>query len=336
LDTGKDGVLCAIGNTPLVPLRKVFAGRGCRVYGKLECLNPGGSTKDRPAFNILHRAIQSGRITSRTVVIESSSGNMGVGLAQACSYLGLKLICVVDLKTTAQNIRLLRAYGAEVDIVRQPDPASGDFLPARLQRVQDLLREEPNSFWPDQYSNLDNPAAHWLTLQEIIEALPEPVDYLFCATSTCGTLRGCADYIRRHGLPTKLIAVDAEGSVLFGGERRKRLIPGHGAAIVPRLFRPGLAHGCIHVSDVDCVVGCRRLALQEAILAGGSSGAVIMAIEQALEWLPHDALCVAILVDRGERYLDTVFSDSWVCRHLGDISHLWTDHSEAKVCMATR
>jgi len=325
-----DDILCAIGNTPLVRLRRIFADNHFQLYGKLESLNPGGSIKDRPAINILRHGMETGAIRPGTVVIESSSGNMGIGLAQACSYYGLKFICVVDPKTTATNIRLLQAYGAEVDLVSEPDPMTGEFLQARIDRVQYLLSVLDNSFWPNQYANLYNPISHHQTMREIATALDGKVDYLFCAASTCGTLRGCVEYVRDHNLKTKVIAVDAKGSVIFGGPKAKRLIPGHGAAVRPRLFQDGLADACVHVSDQDCVVGCRRLAKYETILAGGSSGAVIMAIDAISQDIPPDVVCVAIFPDRGDRYLDTIYSDSWVAEHFGDISRYWEDRVDSR------
>ena len=158
------------------------------------------------------------------------------------------------------------------------------------------------------------------------------MDYVFCATSTCGTIRGCAEYLRRHGLKTKVIAVDAVGSVIFDSHPAKRLIPGHGASIMPQLFQPDLASEYVQVTDLDCVVGCRRLVRREAILAGGSSGGLLMAVAQFKYKIPDDATCVIILPDRGERYLDTVYSDEWVTEHFGDISHLWQDSVEEREC----
>jgi len=318
-----EGILTAIGNTPLVRLTRVITDVRFHLFAKLEALNPGGSTKDRPAFSILRHAMETGEIDQDTVVIESSSGNMAIGLAQVCSYYGLHLICVVDPKTTLQNTRLIEAYGAEVDLVREPDPTTGEFLQARINRVQELLRSIENSFWPNQYSNPYNSMAHRKTMQEIATALNGEVDYLFCATSTCGTLRGCREYIREEGLNTKVFAVDAMGSVIFGGCKAKRLIPGHGAAIVPKLFQPDLVDSCIHVTDLDCIVGCRRLAQREAILAGGSSGAILMAVEKVKYDIAKGANCVIILADRGERYLDTIYSDAWVMENFGDVSYLW-------------
>lgn len=327
-----ESILSLIGNTPLVSLVRVIPDLHFQLYAKLEAFNPGGSMKDRPAALIVKEGLETGTIRQGTVIIESSSGNMGIGLAQVCSYYGLRFICVVDAKTTLQNIRILKAYGAEVDMVDVPDEVTGEFLQARIKRVQKLQDSIANSYWPNQYANECNPLAHHKTMQEIVSALGD-IDYLFCATSTCGTLRGCAEYIRRHNLKTKIIAVDAMGSVLFGGKNGKRLIPGHGAAIIPPLFQADLAHSHIHMSDLECVVGCRRLANREAILSGGSSGAVLMAVERLKASIPADAACVLILGDRGERYLDTIFSNIWVTEHFGDVSHLWTVPVESQVCM---
>jgi len=312
-----DGVLLAVGGTPLVRLRRLFPDTPARLHAKLEGANPGGSAKDRPALHVLRCAIAEGRLRPGMVVVESSSGNFGVGLAQACGYLGYPLICVIDARTTPQNAAILRAYGARIETVTDPDPATGEFLPARLRRVRELVEALPGAFWPNQYENLDNAAAHHVTMREIVQSLGGRCDYLFCATSTCGTLRGCAEYCRANGLATRIVAVDAKGSAIFGGPTERRLVPGHGAAVRPGLFQADLADEVVLVSDLDCVMGCRRLARRESILAGGSSGGVVAAVERLLPALPAGADCVAILPDRGERYLDTIYSDEWVCEHLG-------------------
>jgi cysteine synthase A len=331
----KDGILSALGNTPLISLKRIFKDIDFNLYGKLELMNPGGSIKDRPAMNIIKHAKEAGAITPASVVIESSSGNMGIGLSVACSYYCLRFICVVDPKTTKTNLRLLKAYGAEVDCVEKPDPTTGEYLQARINRVKELLHTIPNSFWPNQYANEHNSEAHHGTMREIAEALDNKVDYLLCATSTCGTLRGCAEYIRDHNLSTKIYAVDAVGSVIFGGQKMKRLLPGHGAAVVPPLFNDGLAHGYIHVTDLDCVVGCHRLATQESMLVGASSGGIISAVEQLLPEIPAGANCVVLFADRGERYLDTVFSEHWVKEHFGEVANLWIKYVEADRCAMT-
>jgi len=318
-----EGILSTIGNTPLVGLTKVFKDNRFLLFAKMEGFNPGGSAKDRPALNILKEAMATGEIKPGTVVIESSSGNLGIGMAQVCGYLGLRLICVVDPKTTQQNIRILKAYGAEIEMVSEPDPRTGEYFQARIDRVQALLGSVEDSFWPNQYANPANAGAHYkATMREIDDALGGEIDYLFCPTSTCGTIRGCADYVQDYKLRTRIFAVDAVGSVIFGGQPRKRLIPGHGATRRPELYRPDMADECIQVTDLECVVGCRRLMRSEAILVGGSSGGVLMAVERVKHRIPQGAVCVAIFPDRGERYLDTIYSDVWVEEHFGNVSSL--------------
>ncbi|HEX7331327.1 MAG TPA: 2,3-diaminopropionate biosynthesis protein SbnA [Pyrinomonadaceae bacterium] len=323
------GILSAIGQTPLVSLEKVFKDIRFNLFAKLEGFNPGGSTKDRPAINIIRQGLRDGEITEQTTIIESSSGNMGIGLAQACSYLGLRFICVVDPKTTRQNIRLLETYGAEVNMVLTEELNGRDYLQARIDRVRELRHSIKNSFWPNQYASEGNSGAHHQTMDEIAAKLDGRVDYLFCATSTCGTIRGCVEYIRRHHLPTEVYAVDAVGSVIFGSRKAPRLIPGHGAAVTPRLFQDDLADKVIHVTDLECVIGCRRLVGTEGILAGGSSGAVLMAVEQVRSELRAGSNCVLIFPDRGERYLDTIYSNEWVTEHFGDVADLWEHPDEA-------
>ena len=264
----KRNILETIGNTPLIHLGKVLQEAGFHLFGKLEALNPGGSIKDRAALAILEDALRSGAVGPRTVIVESSSGNMGIGLAQACRYHGLRFICVVDSNTTSQNTRILRAYGAEIDVVTEPDPETGELLQARLARARDLVAQLGDAFWPNQYANERNPEAHYrTTMHEISRALQGKVDYLFVATSTCGTVRGCAEYARDHGLGTRIIAVDAVGSLIFSTEKRPRRIPGLGAGMRPPLCDLSLIDEVVHVTDWDCVESCRQL--HDARRAGG-------------------------------------------------------------------
>lgn len=331
-DVSIRGILETVGNTPLVELNRFFERRGPRVFAKLERFNPGGSVKDRTALAMIHAKLVSGELVpGRSVVVESSSGNLAVGLAQVCRYFGLRFVCVVDAKTTEQNLALLHAFGAEVEVVTERDPLSGEYLPMRLARVRALVDTIPGAVWPNQYANPINPQAHERTMREIDQALLGRVDYLIAAVSTTGTLRGCATYIRRAGLPTRVVAVDALGSAIFGGPSARRLLPGHGASVVPPLFDPTLVDEVEHVSDLECVVACRRLAQREAILAGGSSGAVLAAAERVVARVPEDSTCVVLFPDGGDRYLDTIFSDRWVARHFGEISHLWKESPLAGV-----
>lgn len=317
------GVLATIGATPLVRLDRLLPGSAFRTFAKLEAANPGGSIKDRSAYAMLADAIDTGLVISgRSVVVESSSGNLGIGLAQACRYFDLQFICVVDPRTNAQNIAIMRAYGAEVQTVTERDPATGEYLPVRKRRVRELAASLPYAYCPDQYANPRNAWAHRTTMREIVEALDGRFDYLFCAISSCGTLRGCAEYAREMGVPVQIVAVDAEASAITRPATGRRLIPGHGAPVRPALYRPGLADRVVHVSDQECLVGCRRLVGREAILAGGSSGAAVSALFRLQDTIPAGANCVLILPDSGERYLDTIYNDAWVAAHFGDVAEL--------------
>ena len=325
------GILGAIGGTPLVKLEKLFGHDKFNCYAKLEGLNPAGSSKDRASVAIIERALQTGEIDAGTLVIEASSGNTGIGLAQVCAYHGLRFRCLVDPKVTRQNIEILAAYGAEVELIEDADPVSGELLPAKLARIDEILNEVDNSFWVNQYASDENSGAHYRsTIKEILRDLDGDMpDYLFIATATCGTIRGCLDFLTDHGYPTKVIAVDAHGSQIFSSKRQDRLVPGLGSAICPKLTPSKGVHKVHYVNDSDCVVGCRRLAKTEAILAGGSSGAVISAVEQMQHEIPDGSTVVVLLPDRGERYLDTIYSDLWVQQNIGDISHQWTKIKQA-------
>jgi cysteine synthase A len=313
-----DSVVDAIGGTPLIRLGRVLPDLPFTLLGKMEAFNPGGSAKDRPAARMLQSAMARGEIGPRTTVVESSSGNMAIGLAQACASLGLRLICVIDPKATPQHRKLLAAYGAIIDVV---SPANDDYLAARIARVEEIVASGGDVFWPNQYANAENARSHRQTAREIFD--DTRADFLFCATSTCGTLRGCSDFLAERDLDTQLVAVDALGSVIFGDTRRPRLIPGHGASLRPPLVEGADISRVVHVSDLDCVVGCRRLVTREGLLVGGSAGGVISAVERLKAGIPPGSICVAILADSGERYVDTIYSDAWVAQHFGDVAHLW-------------
>jgi cysteine synthase A len=325
------GVLTAVGSTPLVELKRVAPACGARVFAKLEQFNPGGSIKDRSALSMLRGKIESGVLTpGLSVVVESSSGNLAVGMAQICRYFGLRFVCVVDGKINKHTLAILRAYHAEIDMVTEPDARTGEYLPSRLARVRDLVAAIPHAYWPNQYANPLNPKAHEQTMHEIANAMNGQVDYLFCSVGSFGTLRGCAQYIAEAGLTTKVVGVDAIGSVIFDGQQPgPRVIPGHGAAVRPALYRAGAADHVVHVSDMDCVVACRRLVATEAILAGGSSGAVVAAFAKFAPRVPTGARCVLIFPDTGDRYLDTIYSDSWVTERLGVLPDLGTQPRES-------
>lgn len=318
----RDGVLDAIGHTPLVRLRRIIPGSSLEIYAKLEASNPGASAKDRPAARIIGDAVSRGDIGEKTTVVESTSGNLGVGLAQACGFLGIRVICVVDERTSLWNRRRMEALGAEVRVVTEPDAETGELLPARIALVREIVAEHADVYWPSQYSNPDNPASHRDgTMREIDLALEGEVDWLFVATSTTGTLRGCWDFIRSEGRHTKVVAVDALGSALFGGVRAPRRLPGLGAGIEPDLSRAARFDDLVRVTDLDCVVGCRRLAKREAILTGASSGGVTAALGLRQAEIPAGSSCVLIFPDGASSYLPTVYDDTWVAEALGCEPH---------------
>ena len=310
-------VLDAIGDTPLIELTGFLECAASRLYLKLEAANPGGSAKDRPALAMVERAIHAGQITRDTVLVESTSGNTGIGLAQACRYFGLRCILVIDERARPDNVAIMRALGAEVDVIDTPADPSIDLLTARLARVAELTANNADAYWPDQYSNLANPRSHARgTMAEIDVALRGDVDVVFVAVSSTGTFGGCLDHIHARGLPTRVVAVDALGSVLFGGTRAPRLIPGLGAGRLPTLARGRRVDRLVRVTDLDCVVGCRRVAHSDALLVGGSAGGVLHAARQMQEELAG-LTSVVIAADSGHRYLDTVFDDAWVEQVIG-------------------
>ena len=310
-----DGILNAIGDTPLVRLQCFLDRTDIDLLVKLEYANPGGSAKDRPARLMIERALAAGEISPGSTIIESSSGNMGIGLAQACRVHGLNFICVVDPRAQKQNLAIIKALGGQIDLVRKP--LGGDFLAARISRVCELLEQTPNSYWPNQYANPDNPRSHFEgTIREIDEALHGDFDVLLVATSSTGTAQGCRDYLLQRGRAVRVIAVDSQGSVLFGGTAGPRKIPGLGAGKEPKLAVGQTFDDVIRVTDLDCVVGCRRLAQREAVLVGGSAGGVLMTVDRMQNELAGQR-CVAVLHDSGTRYLETVYNDDWVNESLG-------------------
>src|SRR4051794_35732483 len=159
IGTGEKGILSAVGHTPLVELVRLFPETPISVYAKLEGFNPAGSVKDRPALNMLRDLIRRGELVpGRSTVIESSSGNLGIGLAQVCRYFGLRFICVVDPVINRQNIEIMRALGAEVEMVTESDERTGAYLPSRVRRVRELTRSIPGAYWTNQYGNELNAA----------------------------------------------------------------------------------------------------------------------------------------------------------------------------------
>ncbi len=308
------GISSLIGDTPLIRLSKLFPNH--EVYGKMEMMNPAGSIKDRTSQFIIEESLKCGHINQDTIVIESTSGNMGVGLAQICLYHGLKLILIVDPYINAQTLQLLKAYGATIEMVDQPDD-SGSYLKSRIERVQELMAENENSFWTQQYENPLNPLTHHRTVKEIKQQLGTDPDYIMVATSTCGTLMGFADYCFQYLPKTKVVPVDSYGSIIFGGKAAKRWIPGFGASKTSTFVNRDLLEEPVIVKEWESITGCKKLLQSEAILAGGSTGALVSAVEMNIAKFKHDTKIVIIVCDRGERYLDTIYSEKWIKTNFG-------------------
>jgi N-(2-amino-2-carboxyethyl)-L-glutamate synthase len=312
------GISAAVGRTPLVRLDHLFPQSGIEILAKLESVNPGGSTKDRPALAMVRDAIDTGRLAPGGTVVESSSGNLGVALARVCTTHGVRFVCVVDARTNATTIATIRALGGEIELVSEPDPETGDLLTARFRRVEELLERIPGAVNLYQYGNPANPRAHAEgTMAEVAEATDHRLDVLMAAVSTTGTIAGCTAYLREHGMATRTIAVDAEGSVLFGGTAAPRPLPGLGAGVVTDISRTVEPDRVVRVSGVDCVVGARLLAHREGILAGASTGGIVHALGALVPELRPGARVAFIVHDGGVPYLDTVYDDTWVRATLG-------------------
>lgn len=267
--------------------------------------------KDRAAQSMLLSALQDKEIKTGYTIIESSSGNMGIGLAYVSKMLGLKFICVTDIRANPVSIKVIENLGGKVEVVKNIGHHS-DLLNARIARVKELLNLIEDSYWPNQYSNMNNADAYQTMMREIDDSIDGSVDYLFCATGTCGTIRGCSDYIKKNKLNTRVVAVDAVGSVIFGAKPGKRHIPGHGSAIRPALYKSNMADDIYFISDQSAVKGCFELRETESILAGGSTGAIVAALHKHASKIPDNSNIVLIIGDRGDRYLDTIYSNDWL------------------------
>lgn len=305
-------LMTCVGNTPLLRLDRCFPDPSREVLAKLEMLNPAGSMKDRPARFIIEQGLSSGLLRPGMRLVESTSGNLGIALATMAKLNGLKFTAVVDPKTTPTNFQLLTTVGADIELVTELD-ANGGYLDSRVRRAQELAASDPDTVWVNQYANeLNWRAYHETAGQEILDAIEEPVDYLVAAVSTTGSILGLARRLRSKFPDMQVVAVDALGSVIFGAPPASREIPGYGASRVPELFSPSEIDDVIHVDDASAAQGCRHLVATEGVLGGGSSGAVVAALQELLPRTPVGSRIVTVLPDRGERYLDMVYDDDWV------------------------
>jgi N-(2-amino-2-carboxyethyl)-L-glutamate synthase len=309
-----ESVVNCIGQTPLVYLRRLFPYKGLDVISKLEFLNPGGSSKDRPAYFIVKQGLQDGTITEKTHLIESTSGNLGIALAMVAKVYNLRFTCVVDPKISATNLQILHLLEANIEMVHNRDDQGG-YLKSRIQRVQKLLQDIPQSLWINQYANDLNWKAHYYgTGSEMVASLDGSIDCLILPVSTTGTILGISRRLREKFPHLQVIAIDAVGSVIFGAPPGPREIPGIGASRVPELSKQIEVDRVIYVNDWESAQGCRALLKYEGIFAGGSSGSAIAAIQKLLPSLPSPYRIITLFPDRGERYLNTVYDDNWIAQ----------------------
>lgn len=288
---------------------------GHRIMLKCEALNLAGSVKIKAARKMLSSALTSNRLAPGGTFIESSSGSLGVALAMLAAQNELNFICVTDTKSSNATIRLLKAYGAEVVTISEPHPEYG-LLGGRLEYIANLLTERPDVVWLDQYSNRDNPGAHYETTGPQIASQWPDAQFVFIGAGTTGTLTGTARYLKDVGHPARIVALDVVGSTTFGGPPSPRFIPGLGTAKRPAIVDESVIDELIMVPEAAAIRMCRYLAYRGYLL-GGSTGTVLSGAEYRLAGIAQAVTSVAISPDFGERYLDSVYDDDWTSEHYG-------------------
>ena len=284
--------------------------RNIDLYVKLEGLNPAGSIKLKTASSMVEDAERRGLLRPGSRLIESSSGSLGIALAMVSAAKGFHFLCVIDPNTPRQSVEVIRALGAEVVEVDRRDP-SGGYLGSRIAYIRERLGRDPDLVWLNQYANPANWAVHARSTAAAITAQFRRVDYLFVGTGTSGTLMGCIDHFRQTSPATRIVAVDAVGSVNFGPPG-PRHIPGIGVSRRPEIFRPELVDDVELVAEADTVRTCRWLARQHGFYAGGSTGSVVWAALRRAPEMPEGSCVVAVSPDLGDRYARTVYDDAWV------------------------
>jgi 2,3-diaminopropionate biosynthesis protein SbnA len=317
--------IAQIGNTPIQPVRLSIGGKRRNVYLKLEGENPGGSIKDRTALSLLRSLEKTGRLNSGGRLIESSSGNLAVGLATLARLRGYQFTAVVDPKVSVEKLQRLHELGAGTILVDTPDETGG-YLLTRLARIRELLSADPGLLWTNQYSNAANPQAHYAsTAPEILQQMEQRVDAVFVAVSTGGTLAGIGRFFREASPDTRIIAVDTKGSVALGGSPGARRLTGIGSSRRSEFVDAGLYDELIYVEDCEAFSFCRALDTATGIGLGGSSGACLAACARYLQSHKKAERTVCLCPDRGEHYASTIFSDAWLARNGMDVGRRHLD-----------
>ena len=305
-------VTAAVGDTPLVALDRLAAEVRARVVAKLEHMNPGGSVKDRIAMPMIEAAERAGLLRPGGVIVEPTSGNTGVGLAQAAAVKGYRCVFVMADKQSEEKRALLRAYGAEV-VVCPTDVDPDD--ERSYYRVSDrLARETPGAWKPDQYANPENPAAHYATTgPEIWEATDGRITHLVVALGTGGTVSGTGRYLKERNQGVVIVGADPAGSVYSGASPQSYLTEGIGEDFWPTTYDATVCDVVIRVTDRDSMLMARAATAAEGILMGESSGTAIWAaLQLARELDDPEALLVVLLPDSGRNYVAKLYNDEWL------------------------
>ena len=304
-----------IGNTPLVRMRRISDVEGIPsvLAMKMETTNPGGSSKDRPALEMILAAERSGELRPGGTIVEPTSGNTGVGLAIVAAQRGYDCVFVMTDKVAPEKISLLEAYGAEVVVcpvaVAPEDPASYYSVAARLT-------EERNAFRPNQYANPANPLSHELTTgPELWAQTAGRITHFVAGAGTCGSLTGTARYLKSQNPRIQIVAADPEGSVFSGGSGRPYLVEGVGEDFFPAAWQPDLYDEVIAISDEESFLTARRVSEIEGILIGGSGGMAVAAAIQVAKRAGPDDIVVVFNPDSGRGYLSRVFDDEWMANY---------------------
>jgi cystathionine beta-synthase len=305
-------VLDLIGNTPLVRLNSVTAGLAPTILAKIEYLNPGGSSKDRIASRIIDAAEREGKLKPGGTIVEPTSGNTGIGLALVAQQRGYRCVFVLPDKVGEDKRNVLTAYGAE--IVVTPTSVAPD-SPDSYYSVSDrLAREIPGAFKPNQYSNPNGPLSHYETTgPEIWRDTEGKITHFVAGVGTGGTISGIGKYLKEvSDGRVKIIGADPEGSVYSGGTGRPYLVEGVGEDFWPTAYDGSVVDEIIAASDAESFGLTRRLAREEGLLVGGSSGLAVAAAIKAAQSLTKDDVVVVLLPDGGRGYLGKVFNDRWM------------------------